>query len=61
MFVIRKKEPPVGAAEEAAWEATEHAPEISAGLDYVTGHTYLREIAACTGISNLFGNVLARS
>ena len=31
--------------------------EIAAGLRYVTGHRWLRSIAATTGTSNLFGNV----
>ena len=32
--------------------------EIAVGLRYVTGHRWLRSIAATTGISNFFGNVL---
>ena len=32
--------------------------EIAAGLRYVTGHRWLRSIAATTGTSNFFGNVL---
>ena len=32
--------------------------EISVGLRYVTGHRWLRNIAATTGTSNLFGNVV---
>ena len=31
--------------------------EIGEGLRYVLGHQYLRYIAACTGLSNLFSNV----
>jgi MFS family permease len=31
--------------------------EISEGLRYVLGHPYLRNIAACTGTLNLFGNI----
>ena len=31
--------------------------EIGAGLRYVLGNPYLRSIAACTGSSNLFGNM----
>jgi MFS family permease len=31
--------------------------EIAEGLRYVLGHPYLRYIAACTGLSNLFGNI----
>jgi MFS family permease len=32
--------------------------EVAEGLRYVLGHKYLRPIAACTGISNLFGAAL---
>jgi MFS family permease len=31
--------------------------EVAAGLRYVTGHKWLRSIAATTGTSNFFGNV----
>jgi MFS family permease len=55
---IRRPEPPVAAHDEAA-----HGPkpsmrtEMAAGLRYVTGHRWLRSIAATTGTSNFFGNV----
>ena len=59
LFWIRRPEPPVEPHDEAA-----HGPkpsmrqEIAVGLRYVTGHRWLRSIAATTGISNFFGNVL---
>ncbi len=31
--------------------------EIAAGLRFVVGHPYLRSIAACTGLANLFMNI----
>jgi MFS family permease len=56
---IRRPEPPVEPHDEEA-----HGPkpsmrqEIAVGLRYVTGHRWLRSIAATTGISNFFGNVI---
>jgi len=56
---IRRPEPPVEAHDEAA-----HGPkpsmreEVAVGLRYVTGHRWLRNIAATTGTSNFFGNVV---
>src|SRR6476661_1194068 len=58
VFFIRRPEPPVVARDEEA-----HGPkpsmreEIAVGLRYVTGHRWLRSIAATTGTSNFFGNV----
>jgi MFS family permease len=60
MFVlwIRRPEPPIEPHDEVA-----HGPkpsmrsEIAAGLRYVTGHRWLRSIAATTGTSNFFNNV----
>ena len=58
VFFIRRPEPPVVAHDEEA-----HGPkpsmrqEIAVGLRYVTGHRWLRSIAATTGTSNFFGNV----
>jgi MFS family permease len=58
VFFIRRPEPPVVPHDEAA-----HGPkpsmrqEIAVGLRYVTGHRWLRSIAATTGTSNFFGNV----
>jgi MFS family permease len=58
VFLIRRPEPPIERHDEAV-----HGPkpsmrqEIAAGLRYVTGHQWLRSIAATTGTSNLFGNI----
>ena len=58
VFFIRRPEPPVVAHDEEV-----HGPkpsmreEIGVGLRYVTGHRWLRSIAATTGTSNFFGNV----
>ncbi|HEU0243188.1 MAG TPA: MFS transporter [Candidatus Limnocylindrales bacterium] len=58
VFFIRRPEPPVVPHDEAA-----HGPkpsmrqEIAVGVRYVTGHRWLRSIAATTGTSNFFGNV----
>lgn len=59
VFWIRRPEPPVEPHDEAT-----HGPkpsmrqEIAVGLRYVTRHRWLRSIAATTGISNFFGNVM---
>jgi MFS family permease len=56
---IRRPEPPVEPHDEEA-----HGPkpsmrqEIAVGLRYVTGHRWLRNIAATTGTSNLFGQMV---
>ena len=61
VFLIRRPEPPVVPHDEEA-----HGPkpsmrqEIAVGLRYVTGHRWLRSIAATTGTSNFFGNVGGR-
>jgi MFS family permease len=58
VLLIRRAEPPVAPYGEAI-----HGPkpsmraEIAVGLRYVTGHRWLRSIAATTGTSNLFANV----
>ena len=55
---IRRPEPPIAPHDEAS-----HGPkpsmrkEIAIGLRYVTGHRWLRPIAATTGLSNLFSNL----
>jgi MFS family permease len=55
---IRTREPaPTPAAGDAPARPSMRG-EIAAGLRYVLGHRYLRSIAACTGISNFFGNVV---
>jgi MFS family permease len=59
LFLIRRPEPPVEPHDE-----TVHGPkpsmrqEIAVGVRYVTGHRWLRSIAATTGTSNFFSNVL---
>ena len=59
VFWIRRPEPPVELHDEAA-----HGPkpsmrqEIAVGLRYVTRHRWLRSIAATTGTSNFFSNIL---
>ena len=58
LFFIRRPEPPVEKHDEER-----HGPkpsmrqDIATGLRYVTGHRWLRSIAATTGTSNFFGNV----
>ena len=61
MFVtwIRRPEPPIEPHDEAAsGPKPSMRQEISVGLRYVTGHRWLRNIAATTGTSNFFGNVV---
>ena len=56
---IRRPEPPVEVHDEvASGPKPSMRQEISVGLRYVTGHRWLRNIAATTGTSNLFGNVV---
>ena len=58
VFWIRRAEPPV-----TPHDASKDGPkpsmrsEIAVGLRYVTGHPWLRSIAASTGISNLCGSI----
>ncbi|HEY4190117.1 MAG TPA: MFS transporter, partial [Candidatus Limnocylindrales bacterium] len=52
-------EPPVTPHDETAdGPKPSMRSEISIGLRYVTGHQWLRAIAATTGTSNFFGNVM---
>jgi len=59
VFWIRRPEPPIEVHDEAV-----HGPknsmreDIAVGLRYVLGHKWLRSIAATTGTSNFFGNVM---
>jgi MFS family permease len=59
VFLIRRPEPPIPAHDETA-----HGPrpsmrqEVAVGIRYVGGHKWLRWIAATTGTSNFFGNVM---
>jgi MFS family permease len=56
--VIRRREPkPERQVDEHGREASMRS-EIAAGLRYVLGHRYLRSIAATTGSSNFFSNIL---
>ncbi|HET9344235.1 MAG TPA: MFS transporter [Candidatus Limnocylindrales bacterium] len=56
--VIRRREPkPERQVDEHGREASMRS-EIAAGLRYVLGHRYLRSIAATTGTSNFFSNIL---
>jgi MFS family permease len=58
VFAIRKPEPPIEPHDEATGPRPSMRSEIAAGLRYVTGHRWLRSIAAATGTSNFFGNVM---
>ncbi len=59
LFLIRRPEPDPRRTTDGA--SVERGPgmrqEVAAGLRYVLGNRYLRSIAACTGTSNLFGNM----
>ncbi len=60
IFAIRKREPKREAMPSAGGVLAPVAglrAEIAEGLRYVLGHEYLRDIAASTGLSNLFSNV----
>ena len=55
---IRKAEPPVEPHDPAAdGPKPSMRSEMAAGLRYVTGHPWLRSIAATTGLANLFGQI----
>ena len=57
VFWIRRPEPPIEPHDEATGPRPSMREEIAVGLRYVTGHRWLRSIAATTGISNFFSNV----
>lgn len=58
VLFIRKHEPlPKRAATADGKKGPGMRTEIAEGLHYVLGHRYLRNIAACTGSSNLFTNL----
>ena len=57
VFAIRKAEPPIEPHDESTGPRPSMRKEIAGGLRYVTGHQWLRSIAATTGTSNFFGNV----
>jgi predicted MFS family arabinose efflux permease len=54
---IRKPEPRPERQTDAAGKHVSMRVEIAEGLRFVLGNRYLRAIAACTGTSNLFGNI----
>jgi MFS family permease len=58
VLAIRRPEPPIEPHDEATGPRPSMRGEIGAGLRYVTGHRWLRSIAATTGTSNFFGNVM---
>jgi MFS family permease len=55
---IRKREPRPERAVDEDGRPTSLRLEMTTGLRYVLGNAYLRPIAGCTGISNLFGAAL---
>jgi MFS family permease len=55
--IRRREEKPVRRLD-GTGRPTSIALEVAEGLRYVLGHKYLRSIAACTGIGNLFGAAL---
>jgi MFS family permease len=58
VFFIRRPEPPVEVHDEHRdGPKPSMRQDIATGLRYVTGHRWLRSIAATTGTSNFFGNV----
>jgi len=60
VFLIRCPEPPIAPHDEAAHgQKPSMRQEIAAGLRYVSGHRWLRPIAATTGIANFFGSLAA--
>ncbi len=54
---IRKPEPEPEPHDEATGPRPSMRREVIAGLRYVTGHQWLRSIAATTGVANFFTNV----
>ena len=58
VFLIRRPEPPVSRSTDGDGRARSGMRgEVAEGLRYVLGQPLLRSIAACTGLSNLFGNL----
>jgi MFS family permease len=57
VFAIRRPEPAIPPHDEATGPRPSMRSEIAAGMRYVTGHRWLRSIAATTGTSNFFSNV----
>ncbi len=57
LLLIRRSEPPIPPHDPATGKRPSMLEEGRAGLGYVLRHPYLRNIAACTGTLNLFGNI----
>ncbi len=57
VFGIRRPEPPIEPHDESTGPRPSMRAEIAAGMRYVTGHRWLRSIAATTGTSNFFSSV----
>lgn len=57
ILFIRRPETVAEPAAGTAAERPSMRTEAAEGLRYVLGHRYLRNIAACTGTLNLFGNI----
>ncbi|MGH2446454.1 MAG: MFS transporter [Candidatus Limnocylindria bacterium] len=57
LLVIRRPELPPEPHDLATGPRPTMRQEAAQGLRYVLGHQYLRNIAACTGTLNLFGNI----
>ncbi|HEX5015481.1 MAG TPA: MFS transporter [Candidatus Limnocylindrales bacterium] len=55
--LIRRREPKPERQVDEHGRETSMRTEIAAGLRYVTGHPYLRNIAITTGTSNFFSNI----
>jgi len=57
-FMLRMRHREEPAAREAAGERPRMWPQVKEGLRWVAHNPLLRSIAACTGMSNLFGSAL---
>lgn len=57
LAIIRRPEPPIPPHDPAQGKRPSMLAEARAGMGYVLNHPYLRNIAACTGTLNLFGNI----
>jgi MFS family permease len=57
LAIIRRPEPPIPSHDPAQGKRPSMLAEARAGMGYVLNHPYLRNIAACTGTLNLFGNI----
>ena len=57
LLLIRRPETPPTPHDSAHGPRPGMRHEMAEGLRYVVGHPYLRNIAACTATSNLFGNI----